>query len=225
MSISKFTGILVILLPIAFNIVFFLLQRNFEYPGILRKPTDYVLRTFNQRRKRLVPLWYAFMFTGILFIFAGALVPQVLGLDDSILVILATTVAVLAGLVQVLGLIRWPFVVPHLAKKYADPSTSETSRDVLVAVFEALHRYAGVAVGEHLGYLFTALWTILIGTMLIRSPLFAKWIGWISFIPASGILVGLLEEAGLAVAGAINAVSYVLWSLWLIVVGLLILLV
>lgn len=225
MSVSRVTGVLLIFLPVAFNIVFFLLQRTFEYPDILRKPTDYILRTFNERRKRLVPLWYAFMFTGILFIFAGVLVPQVLAPNDSLLVMLATTLALLAGLVQVLGLIRWPFVVPHLAKKYADPSVSEASRHALVAVFEALHRYAGVAVGEHLGYLFTALWTMLIGAMLIRSPLFPAWIGWIAFIPALGILVGLLEEAGLAVAGAINAISYVLWSLWLIVVGLLILLI
>lgn len=224
MNVSKLTGFLLILIPIGFNIVFFLLQRNFEYPDILRKPTGYILTTFNARRKQLIPLWYAFSFTGIIFIIAGVLLPLVLVQKDLPLINLATILALLAGLVQVLGFIRWPFVVPHLAKEYSDPSTSDASREAIIAVFEALHRYVGVAVGEHLGYLFTALWTILIGTMLIRSPVFPMWLGWISFIPALGILIGLFEEVGLTVAGAINAISYVLWSLWLIVLGTLILL-
>jgi hypothetical protein len=40
------TGVLLIVVPLAFNVTFFLLQRAFEYPDILRKPTDYVLRRF-----------------------------------------------------------------------------------------------------------------------------------------------------------------------------------
>ena len=220
MSVSKITGVLLIILPIAFNLFFFLLQRTFDYPQILRKPADYILRTFSERRTRLVPLWYSFMFTGLLFILAGVLAPQVIAPDDSLLVILTTTLAVLAGLVQVLGLIRWPFVVPYLAKEYVDPSTTDATRETIAVVFQAIHRYAGVAIGEHLGYLFTALWTLLIGIMLIRSPLFPDWIGWIALIPALGILIGLLEEAGMAVAGTLNAIGYLLWSVWLIIVGL-----
>jgi hypothetical protein len=219
MSILTVSGVLLILLPIGFNVSFFLLGRNFEYPGILRKPTDYILLTFHERRKQIIPLWYAFMFTALLFIFAGMLVPMALAPDGGLLVTMVTALALLAGLTQVLGLIRWPFVVPHLARKYTDPSTSQAAREAITVVFEAIHRYAGVAIGEHLGYLFTALWTLLVGIMLAGSPAFPAWLGWIAFIPALGILAGLLEEVGLAVAGAINAVSYLLWSLWLVVLG------
>jgi hypothetical protein len=31
-------------------------------------------------------------------------------------------------------------------------------------VFEAFHRYAGMAVGEHLGYLSTSVWTVLVAS-------------------------------------------------------------
>jgi hypothetical protein len=34
------------------------------------------------------------------------------------------------------------------------------------------------------------------------------------------LLVGLLEEAGFKAAGAVNAISYILWSIWLIVLGI-----
>jgi hypothetical protein len=47
------------------------------------------------------------------------------------------------------------FLVPHLARVEADGDASEARREAAVVVFEALHRYLGVAVGEHLGYLFT----------------------------------------------------------------------
>jgi len=40
MTISRITGVLLIVVPIGFNVVFFLLQRLFEYPDILRKPTE-----------------------------------------------------------------------------------------------------------------------------------------------------------------------------------------
>lgn len=219
MTIDKFTGLLLIVVPIAFNVLFLQLQRSFGYPEVLRKPPDHILRTFDERRRHLVPLWYGFMLTPILFIFAGVLAPQVIATGDSTLVSVATALAVVAGLVQALGLARWPFVVPHLAREYASPSTSQASRDAMVAVFQTLHRYAGVAVGEHLGFMFTGFWTVAVGALLIRSTLFPAWLGWLGLLPGLGILVGLLEEAGLRQAGAINAVSYVLWSLWLIAIG------
>jgi hypothetical protein len=54
--------------------------------------------------------------------------------------------------------------------------------------------------------------------MLTTSP-FRPWLGWLGLLAAAGILVGMLEPAGLAVAGTINALSYLLWSLWLIATG------
>ena len=39
-------------------------------------------------------------------------------------------------------------------------------------------------------------------------------------IPALGVLLGVFEESGFQAAGAINAISYLLWSIWLIVTGI-----
>ena len=220
MTISRITGILLVVIPIAFNLVFFLLQRHFEYPDILRKPTDYILTRFCAGGRRLIALWYTFMFMGILFMPVSALAPQVLASNDVVFVVVATTAGVLAGLVQVLGLIRWPFLVPHLARTYTDRTTSQATRDAIAVVFQAFHRYAGVAIGEHLGYVFTSLWTVLIAAGLIQSHAFPAWLGWIGLIPALGIFAGVFEEGGFEAAGAVNAISYVLWSIWLIVTGI-----
>jgi hypothetical protein len=219
MNLSKFTGLMLILLPIVFNVVFFLLQRNFEYPDILRKPTDYILSRFNAGGKALILTWYAFAFTGVLFIPVAFLVHQTFASNTTPFMPLATTIGVLAGFVQCLGLIRWPFLVPYLAKTYFEPDSTQATKDSIAVVFQAFHRYAGVAIGEHLGYLFTSLWTAFIALAVTQSPLFSAWLGWIGFIPAIGIFIGIFEESGFKAAGAITAISYILWSIWLIILG------
>jgi len=224
MTLSKLTGLLLILLPITFNVIFFLLQRNFEYPDILRKPTDYILRRFNEGGTQLIATWYAFAFTGVLFIPVAILVHQTLASEDTPYMAVATTIGVLAGLVQFLGLIRWPFLVPCLAKTYFEPDATQATRDSIAVVFQAFHRYAGVAIGEHLGFLFTSIWSVFIALAITQSPLFNAWLGWIGLLPAIGIFIGIFEEAGFKAAAAINAISYILWSLWLIIVGIVLLL-
>jgi len=219
MNLTQITGSLLILLPIAFNVLFLLLQRTFEYPDILRKPTDHILSRFNAGGKQLILIWYSFALTGLLFVPTAVLVHQVFAGNDLPYLVVATTIGVLAGLVQFLGLIRWTFLVPYLAETYLEPNSSQASRDSIAIVFQAFHRYAGVAIGEHLGYLCTSIWTALIALAITQSPPFNAWLGWAGLIPALGIFIGLFEESGFKAAGAINAISYILWSIWLIAVG------
>jgi hypothetical protein len=47
LTIKYAAGALLIILPLAFNLFFFLLGRRFDYPNILRRPTEEVLSRFN----------------------------------------------------------------------------------------------------------------------------------------------------------------------------------
>jgi hypothetical protein len=207
---------LLIAMPIVFNVFFALLQSAFEYPDILRRPPDEVLRRFAAGGERLILLWYGFALTPALFLPAAVLLRRALRRDEAAVLALATPLAIAASLVQLLGLLRWPFLVPELARLYLDPATDAATRAATLAIFVAFHQYLGVAVGEHLGYLFTAAWTAVIATAMLGSPHFRSWWGWVGLVAAVGILAGLLEPAGVVVAGTINALSYILWSLWLI---------
>ncbi len=84
---------------------------------------------------RLKVLWYGFMLTAVLLAPLVVLLGQVLARDGLAIVPMATVVSVLAALVQFLGLARWPFLVPALARRYADPASSEATRDATVVVF------------------------------------------------------------------------------------------
>lgn len=224
MELTTLTGLLLILVPIAFNVTFFLLQRAFEYPDILRKPTDTILRRFKDGGAPLRRLWYAFAFSAVLFTPVPVLVQQVFQPDAPWFLVVGTTIGVLAGVVQFLGLIRWPFLVPSLAEMYTQFEATQATRDSVAVVFQAFHRYAGVAIGEHLGYIFTSTWTILLSIAILQTDVVHPLFGWLGIVPALGVLVGVFEETGFKAAGAINAISYILWSVWLIAFGIALLL-
>jgi hypothetical protein len=145
--------------------------------------------------------------------------------DDLAVVPMATTFGVLAAVVQFLGLVRWPYLVPYLARTFLDPSSSEATRDAVSVVFQAFHRYAGVAIGEHLGYLFTGLWTLLMGVAMIQGDVFPSWLGWPGIVIGLALIVGSFEfagsfeEAGWKLAGTLVPIAYIVWSLWLVVAG------
>ena len=219
MTLTTLTGLLLVVVPIAFNVTFVLLQRAFEYPDILRKPTDYVLRRFKEGGAPLRRLWYAFALSAVLFTPVPVLVQQVFQPDAPWFLAVGTAMGVLAGAVQFLGLIRWSFLVPSLADTYTHPESTQATRESVAVVFQAFHRYAGVAIGEHLGYLFTSAWTILLCIAIVQTDVVNPLFGWLGVVPAIGVWVGVFEETGFKAAGAINAMSYILWSVWLIAFG------
>jgi hypothetical protein len=219
--LRRVTGIVLILTPIAFNIFFTLLSVTFEYPDILRKPTGYVLRHFDAGGSSLVAIWYGFMLTAVLFVPLSGLVHKVLARENTPYMALATAFGIIAGVVQFLGLVRWPFLVPYLADTYLAPASSGATREAVAVVFQAFNQYAGVGVGENLGYLFTSLWTVLVALAMFGSALpFRTWLGFLGVVAAACILVGTLEPAGFEPAANIVVVGYILWSIWLALFGI-----
>src|SRR5918998_5871512 len=149
MTTQVLTGLLLLVLPVTYNLLYTLLARTFDYPGILRQPTDQILDRFTAGGSRLILLWWGFAMSAVLLAPTVVLVSATLfGANRSVLA-LATATGLLAALVQFLGLVRWPFAVPHLARLAGDPATSPATRDAIEVTFQTLNRYLGVAVGEH----------------------------------------------------------------------------
>lgn len=213
------TGLMLILAPILMLTFFTLLQINFEYPDILREPADYVLRQFQAGGPTLIFFWYGLMLSAVLMIPLTIMIHKVLSFENHPYLSLATTFGVAASIVQFLGLIRWPFLVPYLATLYLDPTSNPAAREAALVIFQTFNQYAGIGIGEHLGYLFTSLWSVLIGLVMLKSPLFKSWLGWVGIVSALGIFMGVFEPVGFGAAAAINAVSFMVWPVWLIISG------
>ena len=142
------------------------------------------------------------------------------------------TLVELAALVQAIGLVRWPFAVPELARRYvaAQGADGQAIRRSIELTFATLHRLLGVGIGEHLGYLLTGLWTLLVSASILSTAIVPGWLGIIGLPIGVALLVGPLEfvgpneKDGWPLAGMIVPIAYVGWSLWLVALGVFLLL-
>jgi hypothetical protein len=220
------TGLLLLVLPVAYNGLYTLLARSFDYPDILRRPTGQVLDRFAAGGSRLVLLWWGFTMSAVLLAPAVVLLSATLADANPTVLAVATAIGLLAALMQFLGLIRWPFAVPHLARLAGDPASTPATRDAIEVVFQTLNRYLGVGVGEHLGYLFTGLWTALAGAALIQSDLLHPLFGVVGlvlaplFVLGSLEFVGPFEPRGWRLADTLVPFAYIGWSAWLLALGI-----
>jgi hypothetical protein len=226
MTTQLIAGALLILLPIAYNVLFAELSRTFDYPDILRRPTAEVLSRFAAGGSRLVLTWWGFAMSALLLVPAVVLLSHAVADANATVVSLAATVGILAALVQLLGLVRWPFAVPHLARLAADPEATPATLAAVDVTFETLNRLLGVAIGEHLGYLLTGLWTGLTGVALIQSDVLHPAFGIIAlvlaplFMVGSAEFLGRFEPRGWKPAGVAVPIVYIAWSLWLLGTGI-----
>jgi hypothetical protein len=176
-------------LAIGFNLPYARLAAVFDYPGILREPPEQILQAFAAGGAGLVLTWYAFALAALLFVPVGMAhaLSGKRAQTQAPLAIAAAVAGALAGVLQAMGLLRWVMVVPGLA----------ASGDV--EGFTLLHAFAGVAVGEHLGQLLTALHVGLIAQMQMaeRAPRTVL----LGRLTAAAITLGALEGVVLSVGG------------------------
>jgi len=230
MSMVTVASVLLLALPAAFNVAFAVLAKTFDYPDILRRPTHEVLARFRDGGTKLLLWWWIFALTAAALAPLAVLVAQALNDANGTLLIVGATVGVLAGLVQLLGLIRWPFLVPYLARVDADPDASPAQHEAVDIVFQSFNRYLGVAVGEHLGYLLTGTWTVLVGITFTQTTLAPGWLGIPGIIIGAVLalcsleFVGPAERDGWKLAATLTPLTYIAWSLWLVACGIALLL-
>jgi Domain of unknown function (DUF4386) len=231
MTVDVAAAALLIAVPIAFNVAFFELGRSFDYPNILRKEPDEILRRFAAGGSGLILRWEALLLSALAMLPLAAVVAVALNPGPA-LAVASIAVGAAAALVQALGLVRWPFAVPELARRYAaaDGPDAAASRRTIEVVFATLHRLLGVGIGEHLGYLLTGVWTLLVAASVLSGAVIPGWLGFVGILIGIALLVGTLEfvgpneERGWPLAGTIVPIAYLAWSAWLIALGIALLL-
>jgi hypothetical protein len=212
------TGVLLVAVPLVFTAGFTGLQMTFEYPDILRHEAGEVLTRFSHGGADLHLYWYA------MFAAALGLIPAAIGFavlwskDHPVASALAGGFGALAGLVQAMGLLRWVMLVPMLAAQYVAPEATELQKALAVQGFETANAYLGMGVGEHMGYFFTALFTVAVAALI-----WSRW-AWLSIaglVVAAMVIAGMAEPFGVPMAGMINAIGFSVWSLWALALGVL----
>lgn len=126
------------------------------------------------------------------------------------------TLGALAGVLKLLGIVRWLVAMPALAASYV--SGGEASQATVAVMYDILNNYAG-GVGEALGVqLFAGLWTLLVSVVLFRLPR-GRVLGTAGLVASALLLAGLTELFGTDL-GPVLTVSGVFWQVWLLALGL-----
>jgi uncharacterized protein DUF4386 len=221
MTPRRLVGLTFIVFVLAIQVPFVRLARVFRYPDILRQPPEEILSAFQQGGGALIGTWYLFAIVIVLFLAAALALPHVQREAPLIPLRVATGFAALSALVQMAGLLRWVFVVPGLAKQFAEARSAE-AKSMVMMVFSVQHQAFGVMLGEHLGQLLLALWTIGVAVGLDSLP---------RAIRVLGIASGALMLAGLsdgfstvlplesALLKPMPMIAFTVWSIWLLALG------
>jgi hypothetical protein len=192
------------------NVAFTGLGSVFDYPDVLKQPAGDVLASF-RNSQTTVTAWFLALALG-----AALLAPVAVGvgrLSTSRPMRWAVPVGIAAALVQVIGLLRWPLLVPGWAATAAgnDPVAAANAR----AAFGTANRVLGNLIGETGGYLLTAAWTLLVLAAL-GTAFTGRWFIALGSVSAALVFAGVLSPLDLPLIDTANFAGYVLWSVWLI---------
>jgi hypothetical protein len=213
----KVTAGLLILAAILANVGFTALGSVFNYPDVLDEPAGEVLSAFRDNQDA-VTAWFT-----VLAFSAALLAPIAIGvgrLSAARAMRIAVPIGVTAAVVQVIGLLRWPILVPGYASDAAsaDAGVAANGRDAFTTASDIL----GTALGETVGYLLTATWTVLVIVALGRRYA-GRWFQLLGGVSAALVFVGVFSPLDLPIIDTANFVGYVLWSVWLIAFAVVIL--
>ena len=210
--------VIAVLLPVI------ILGMYFRFPDILREPASVALPLFHKNQGAIVPAYYVFMVSGLLFVpLSYSLAAVLLNNPPVFSLSLLKGLGITTAVFQALGFSRWVFVVPYLSEQYR---LTPENRPAISLLYEVLNRYLGMTVGEHLGFLSMGGWMLVLSTLLWRENRFGKRLA------ITGLLIGILlilsiaehfGGAGAAFFGTLNFIANTAWSLWMLLLGVFVL--
>jgi len=193
----KLTGFFFILTPLWLFVNLKVLAAISDFPDSQFRGVDALLRKVAESGVTGILVWYVDMVPGVLYIVSIVLFHRIMTREPwpRPWFGVATTLGVCAWAIQLIGLVRWIFVFPYLAKLWVN-ATTDASKETITIVFNAFSNFAGFALGQTVGIHLTAAWIFLVGIALLKSPMFKPWLGWLAIVTAIGEFIGNLGPLG-----------------------------
>ena len=180
----------------------------FDYPKILKEPTEHILAAYNENHSAITAWFLVLVIGAALLAPVSVLLGRIAGGTMGRWI---AGVGIAAATVQVIGLSRWVLSVPGVSQDALVPSETDAAQHA----FEQLHFWLGTIVGETIGYALTATFTVLV-VIAVTRRIAPRWMSWLGYAAAGLIATGVVIPLGLSGASITNFVGYVAWCLWLI---------
>lgn len=222
MNTLKTIGYLLVAGAVGVFVPYLVLTIIFDYPDILRLPAGEILTKFNQGGSRLIFVWLAFALLGLPLLAAYILLGRLLQKNPRAKI--ATVLGIVSAIVQIVGLLRWVFVVPVLANAYVNTTDAATHKSIEL-VFMAVHQFGGVLLGEFIGQLFTVIFTVLVATWLGKEALIPRWTVIWAYVSSTIYFLAQAELFATVIVGfpmwdMAGFIGSTLWLIWLVIVGI-----
>ncbi len=201
---------------------YLILSTTIDWPVSLDDPAAIALPRLLEFWTPIQTGYLCYLTVGLLFIPATIALNARLGLVGPLA---ATTLAlaVFSAVAKSIGITRWLFAMPILAKAYGAPGADTATIGVL---FEMLNEYAG-GIGEILGVgLVSGLWTLVIGGVIFgHQGRFTKLLG--GFVFVTGLMLLATVPAGFGVESIFGipmdgllTVNGIVWQAGLLFIGI-----
>jgi Domain of unknown function (DUF4386) len=220
MKSTKLIGTLLIAGAIGVFIPYTILTITFQYPDILRQEPGVVLTIFHEGGSSLIFTWWAFAMLGMPLLIAYILI----GKQWKKLSFMSwvTTVGVISGIAQIIGLLRWVFIIPVIAQDYV--LGNEVVKQSAITSFKIVHQLGGVLLGEHIGQLFTIVWTVMVCVAIVKLKLMPTWVSLFGIVASAIYLLAQAELFATVIPGfpvwdLAGFIGSTLWLVWLIIIG------
>jgi Domain of unknown function (DUF4386) len=219
-KLQNFAIFLLLAMMITVTAPVIILGANFNFPDILRQPAANAFELFRENQTIIVFGYYIFLLSSLLFIPLTIILQKTLyQTKNKTALHLFFGFGLATAIFQCIGFVRWIFVMPFLTESYFN---NPESQKTITIIYEMLNRYAGMSIGEHLGFLVMGCWTICLGFMLLKHSKFKTWVGFSGIPIGLCLIISTAEHFGGALSSIfadLNMMANTLWNFWLIVIA------
>ncbi len=187
---------------------FTLLAIEFQFPDVLRLPTEERLALFRDNQPVIVATYWGLTMSGFTQVFAAVFLSLALRPYRGGLVTLVLIFGTITGIGQAMGFGRWAILMPYLAERKADPTISEGAKEMIGLIEGSFNRYAGMLVGEHLSNISMGFWLFFTGLAVRKSGVLDARLGTMAVLVSPLLFVLAAEQMGYAESTLSHITNY-----------------
>jgi Domain of unknown function (DUF4386) len=219
----RFLGWSIIAFGLVTSAAFGILSTVFEFPDVLRRPGGEVLALYRKNIGVVRPTYWLLAMTGLVLIGISVELGRFLTPFGEGPARLVSGFGVATGVFWSLGYTRWPIAVPYLSDMYESGDAAKKER--ATELYGLLNRYAGMTVGEHLGFISMGVFAIALAVGLRRAGIGSRWLFPIGIFAGGLVAITSFEQYSpdLEILGALNGLANTVWFLWMIAIGVVLL--
>jgi Domain of unknown function (DUF4386) len=212
---TRLLGATIVTFSVATAICFVVLSAVFNFPDVLRDKGELVLPLYADNAAVVRPTYWILAMSGLALIACSVELGRLLTPFAAGPARLVSAFGVATGVFWSLGYARWPIAMPYLSDLY---KTGDKGR--AVELYELLNRYAGMTVGEHLGFLTMGVFAISLAIALRQAGIGPKWFFGLGIFSGVLIMATAYEQYDhIEWIGQVNGIANTVWFLWLIAIG------